>query len=246
MNDALATPAAGLSQTERFVDTFVAPSKTFQDILRSSSWWVLLIFMLLVGIAFSTAIDKKVGFAAVAQQQMSKNKMASDRIDALPPDQRASQYQAAATRTKYSTYGFGVFIILFALIVSLLWWIGLNFILGASTKFSQVLAVWMYAALPKTLMTLLAAGLLFAGVGLDNFDIQNPVGTNIGYYLPDTMPALKAAMGFIDIFALWSLALGALGTAIIARKKPSQTLMVVGGWWLLGMILVTAMAAIFS
>ena len=30
----------GLSQVERVVDTFVAPSKTFADILRSTSWWL--------------------------------------------------------------------------------------------------------------------------------------------------------------------------------------------------------------
>ena len=36
----------GLSQVERVVDTFVAPSKTFTDILRSTSWW--LPFLLLV------------------------------------------------------------------------------------------------------------------------------------------------------------------------------------------------------
>ena len=29
-----------LSQAERVVDTFIAPSKTFTDILRSSSWWL--------------------------------------------------------------------------------------------------------------------------------------------------------------------------------------------------------------
>jgi hypothetical protein len=30
----------GLSQVERVVDTFVASSKTFTDILRSTSWWL--------------------------------------------------------------------------------------------------------------------------------------------------------------------------------------------------------------
>ncbi|MGB7554313.1 MAG: hypothetical protein WBM04_08060 [Candidatus Korobacteraceae bacterium] len=29
-----------LSQAERVVDTFVAPSKTFTDIRRNATWWV--------------------------------------------------------------------------------------------------------------------------------------------------------------------------------------------------------------
>ena len=30
----------GLSEVERVVDTFIAPTKTFTDILRSASWWL--------------------------------------------------------------------------------------------------------------------------------------------------------------------------------------------------------------
>jgi hypothetical protein len=122
----------------------------------------------------------------------------------------------------------------------------LNFALGASTKYSQVFAVWMYATLPKSLMALLAAVLLFAGVGVDNFDMQNPLGTNPGYYLPDSSAVLKAALSFFDLFGLWALALAVIGTAIISGKKPSQTAMVVVGWWLFGMFLVVGMAAAFS
>ena len=32
--------ARGLSQLERVVNTFVAPTATFKDILRSTSWWL--------------------------------------------------------------------------------------------------------------------------------------------------------------------------------------------------------------
>ena len=42
MNDAAVVGGLGepgLSEVERVVDTFVAPSKTFADIGRSSKWW---------------------------------------------------------------------------------------------------------------------------------------------------------------------------------------------------------------
>ena len=38
----------GLSQIERVVDTFVAPKKTFTDILRSTSWWLPFLLLVLV------------------------------------------------------------------------------------------------------------------------------------------------------------------------------------------------------
>ena len=38
--EVLAVEGKPLSQTERVVDTFLAPTKTFADVLRSASWWL--------------------------------------------------------------------------------------------------------------------------------------------------------------------------------------------------------------
>lgn len=233
-----------LSEVARVVDTFVAPSKTFADIRRSASWWLPFLLIVVVSIFFNSAVGKQVGWETVARQQIEKNHFAADQINSLPKDQQAAQYQKAAARTKFVSYYLTPLIILFfAAVISLLWWASLNFGLGASAKFSQIFAVGMYAGLPKILIYLLAAILLYAGVGLDNFDMQNPIGTNIGYYLPATSPALRAAGSFFDIFGLWSLALAVMGTAIVTRKKPSQTAIVIVGWWILGLLLLTAVSA---
>ncbi|HEY4011104.1 MAG TPA: YIP1 family protein [Acidobacteriaceae bacterium] len=232
-----------LSQVARVVDTFVAPSKTFADIRRNASWWLPFLLSILVSILFVSAAGKQIGWETMAHQNIDKNHFAADRINSLPKDQQAIAYQGAAKQTEIVSYGFPLLILLFAAIVSLLWWASLKFGLGAEAKFSQIFAVYMYAALPKMLIYILAAILLYAGVGLDNFDMQNPVGTNLGYYLPTTSPALRAAGSFIDIFGLWALALAVIGTAIVTRKKPSQTAIVVVGWWLVGLMLATAGAA---
>jgi len=227
MQDVAVVPEGqGLSQAERFVDTFVAPSKTFTDILRSASWWLPFVFILLVGFVFNVAVDKKVGFDAVAQQQISANKFAAGRIDALPPDQKAVQLHAAAARTRVTSYGSGLIILLFGAVISLLWWASLNFGLGAKTTYSQIFAV-------------------FGGVGLDNFDMQNPLGSNPGYYM-DGVSGLKIALGFFDLFGLWALLLAVLGCAIVARKTMSQAAIVVCGWWVIGMLLLAGVTAAFS
>jgi len=244
MPDAVAaTEAQPLSQVARVVDTFVAPSKTFADIRRSASWWLPFLLIVVVSVFFNSSVGKQVGWETIAHQQIEKNHFAADQINSLPKDQQAVQYQKAAGRTKVVSYFTPVIILIFAAIISLLWWGSLNFGLGARAKFSQIFAVGMYAGLPKILIYLLSAVLLYAGVGLDNFDMQNPIGTNIGYYLPTTSPALRVAGSFFDIFGLWSLALAILGTAIVTQKKPSQTAIVVVGWWILGLLLLTAVTA---
>ena len=240
---AVASEGKPLSQVARVVDAYVAPSKTFMDIRRSASWWLPFVLIVLVSIFFTTAAGKQIGWETMAHQNIEKNHFAADRINSLPKDQQALAYQRAGQQTKIVSYAFPVLILIIAAIVSLLWWASLNFGLGARAKYSQILAVYFYAGLPKLLIYLLAAGLLFGGVGLDNFDMQNPIGTNVGYYMPTTSPALRAAGSFFDVFGLWALALAILGTAIVTRKKPSQTAIVIIGWWLLGLVITTAAAA---
>jgi hypothetical protein len=243
MTQAVVSEQPPLSQAARVVDTFVAPSKTFADIRRNASWWLPFVLSIIVSVFFVSAVGKQVGWETIAHQNVDKNHFAADRINSLPKDQQAAVYQKSAQQTKVVSYIFPVLGLIIALIVALLWWASLNFGLGARAKYSQILAVVFYAGLPKLLIFMLAAILLFAGVGLDNFDMQNPVGTNIGYYLPATSPALRAAGGFFDIFGLWSLALAVIGTAIVTGKKYSQTAIVVVGWWIFGLILASAAAA---
>lgn len=244
MPDAVAaTEVQPLSQVARVIDTFVAPAKTFTDIRRNASWWLPFLLTIIVSLFFVSAVGKQIGWETITHQNIEKNHFAADRINSLPKDQQAVAYQKAAQQTAVISYAFPVLGLIFAAIIALLWWASLNFGLGASARYSQMLAVVFYAGLPKLLIFLLAAVLLFAGVGLDNFDMQNPVGTNIGYYIPATSPALRAAGSFFDIFGLWALALAVIGTAIVTGKKASQTAVVVVGWWIVGLIMATAVAA---
>ena len=242
----VAQPAGGLSEGERVIDTFIAPGKTFADIRRKATWWLPFLIMALLAIPYTYAVDKKVGFDDVAEKQMMKNHFQADRINSLPADQKAVMIHKSAVVTKMSTYASAVFLLLFALIISLLWWLSTNFALGGQTTYWQILAIWMYSSLPKIFIYLLATVLLFAGVGTENFDLQNPAATNLGYFLPNASPAIRAAASFIDIFSIWSLVLATMGIAIVARKTKGQAAAVVFGWWILGMILTTAAAAIFS
>jgi hypothetical protein len=245
MTEAIAVPEGPqLSQIERVVDTFVAPSKTFTDILRSSSCWLPLVILAVMSVIFSYAVDKKVGFDTVAQQQLEKMPAQAAQVDAMAPADKARVIHARAVTTKVMSYGFVVPILIFVAIHTLLLWASFNFGLGASTKFGQVFATVIYAGLPKIFISILGTILLFAGVGIDGFDMQNPAGTNIGYFL--SSPALRAAGGFFDIFSLWSLAVLVLGMAIISRKSKGQAAIIVVGWWVIGLLVSTGFAAAFS
>jgi len=245
-DDVMVTPegGAGLSQVARVVDTFIAPSKTFTDILRSSNWLLPFLIMVVLAMGFGYAVDRTVGYTAVAEQQMSKNSMQADRMASMPADQKAKAIDMSAKFTRISSYCSFIFILIIVAIHALLLWATFNFGLGAKTKYGQVFAVIMFAGLPKAFVWVLSSVLLFSGVGLDNFDLQNPAGTNLGYYM--TSPTLKALGSGFDIFGLWSLALLVIGMAIISKKTIGQAAAVVVGWWVVGMLLLTGIAAMTS
>jgi hypothetical protein len=245
-DQALPIEGQPLTQGARVLDTFIAPTKTFTDILRSTSWWLPFVLMVIVSFASAFAIDKNVGFDRVAELAVEQSPTQADRLAQLTPDARAAQMHARTVGTKYSTYASGVFILLIALIFALLNWAGLNFGLGAKTTFGQNFAVVMYASLPRLFIGLLNIVLLYAGVNTENFDLNNPVGTNIGYYLTDSPQWIRAALGFVDIFGLWTLVLSIIGCAIIARKSYQQAAYVVVGWWLFFLLLTAGLVAAFS
>ncbi|MDE1160847.1 MAG: YIP1 family protein [Acidobacteriaceae bacterium] len=240
------TPEVGLSEVERLVDTFIAPTKTFMDIRRSSSWWVPFVLTCLLSWIFTFTVSKKVGWEAVAQQQIHASKSSADRFDQLPPETQAKQIHMAGTISTYIGYAMPVMFFIIMVVMTVVLWMSVNFGLGAETKFWQVFAVLTYAGLPKIFITLLSIILLWAGVGVDNFDIKNPVGTNLGYYLTDSPKWLQSFGSYFDIFSLWMLALMIIGLAVIGKKTKGQTAIIVLGWWALILLVSVGWAAVMG
>jgi hypothetical protein len=245
-DDVAVGQGAGLSEVERVVDVFFAPTKTFTDILRSTKWWLPFILMLLSTLSATVVVDRQVGFARVAENQIQQNPKQADAFNNLTAEQRAARLQGMAKGYRYSSYGAFLFILIFVAIGALLYWASFNFGLGAKTTFGQMFAVWMYASLPRLISGLLAIVLLMAGVNTDSYNMQNPVGTNLAYYMPDAAPWLRTILSFFDVIGLWVLALLVIGTAIVAKVSRGKAAVVVVGWWLLGMIVMTGIAVASS
>ena len=83
------------------------------------------------------------------------------------------------------------------------------------------------------------------GGNAEGYDYKNPVGTNLGYFLPDAAPWLRALLSSFDVVKLWSVVLQIIGMAIIAKKKIAQSAIIVGIFWLIG-VAMTVIGAAFS
>jgi hypothetical protein len=233
---------AGLSEVERVVDVFVAPSKTFTDILRSSKWWLPFVLMMIVTLASAFVVERQVGFARVVENQIHQNPKQEDQLSNLTPEQRAARVRGMSIGYRYTTYCAFIFILIFVAIAALLYWASFNFGLGARTTYGQMFAVWMYAGLPKLFIGLLTIVTLLFGANVDAYDMRNPVGTNLAYFMPDSSPVIRAILSFFDVVGIWSLVLLIIGTAIVAKVSRGKAAAVVIGWWVFGLVVSVGIA----
>ncbi len=249
MPDAVAQPEAStqpLNEIQRVADTFIAPARTFTDVLRSASWWLPWLIGVVVTLAFAFAIQQKIGWEKITENTIRQSPAQMQRIQQLPADQQAKALGFSTTITKYAFWATPALALIIALICAGVLMATINFGFGGRAKFGQMFAVWMYGTLPWAIQGILGIVTVYAGVDPDSFNLKNFVGTNIGYYLPPDLPHWLIALGTsLDVTTIWALILLTIGCAIIGKVKKGQAAIAVWGWWAL-IVLVKVVAAAFS
>lgn len=229
-----AVAATALSQGERVIDTFIAPSKTFTDILRNRSWWLPFLLSVIVTYGYAFALQTQVGWDTIASNAIKQDAKAAERMANAPAEQQATIQRFTVASLKYGMWATPLLFLLGTAVVALVLWGTINFLFGGRAIFGTVFAVWMYGTLPLLILTILTVVTLFAGMDKEAFNINNPVGTNLGFYLPpETAPWLMKLASAIDVFWLWAMFLVGIGLAIVAKVKKSAGLAAVFGWWVL-------------
>ncbi len=232
-------PEGGLSQLQRIVDTFIAPSRTFTDIRRNASWWAPFLLSLVFGMGFTMTAIHEIGYEKLTDGVIAQSASLQNSIDSATPAQAALIRATVESRFQYIVYSTPAVILIVGLLCSAVLLGTVNFGLGGEAKFGQMVAVWFYGTLPLMLISLLAVIAIFAGLSPDNFNIQSPVGTNIGYYIPSDSPQwLKHLLDSADVFSIWSACLLTIGVSITGKVKRGAAAAAVFGWWVAYVLLV--------
>ncbi len=221
-----------LSEPQRIIDTFIAPSKTFIDIRRNASWWVPWLIASVLGIGLFVAIDKKVGFEEAARKMLES----SSQFQSQPPEAQDRGVRAVAGFIKVSGYASPVIVLIYGLIIAAVLMATFNFGFAAEVPFSQSMAIVFYSWLPSCLSALIGFFTVWFG-NPEGFNLQNPVGTNPAYYMdPASTPKFVYTLltGF-DVINFWLIALMGLGFALNSKRKMSigTGITVVAVWYLL-------------
>ena len=254
MSTAAATPAtpevAPLSTAGRIVNTFVAPTKTFLDLKRKTTWtswiapWLVIVAM---SLTYAAVVSKKVGFEQVLQNNLEASPKRAAQLEKLPPEQRAQQMKVSLGITQAITYGFPLLVLIGAALVGGLLMATFNFGAGAEVSFKTALAIVMYSSLMGAVSDALAMVSLLAGADPEGFLIQNPVATNPAYFMnPADSPALYALAASFNVITIWKWVLYAIGFACVSKMSKGTTITVCFGWFLLITLIGVGFAAAFN
>jgi len=234
-----------LSEAQRVLDTFVAPTQTFADLRRSSNWLVPFLVITIATIALVFVADRKIGFEKIVENQLAMQPQQAARLDQLSVEDRARRMQTIVSFNRSVAYMYPIFILIFLVIIAAVLLATFNFGLGTEVTFNQSLAVCVYASLPSVIKALLAMLVLFIGAG-EAFTFQNPIASNLSGLFDPSSHFLYAAGLNLDIFNGWTIALTGIGFACLTRIKRSTCLGVLFGWWAVWVLAISGISAVFS
>jgi hypothetical protein len=237
--------APPLSEGARIVNTFVAPSKTFTDLRRSAAWWGPWILVSVVSLLFVYAVQRQVTFEQISKNQIAHSARA-DQFEKLPADQQARQLNLSSKIIGFTMFGSPLLILLVSLVTTVALWATFKVGAAADTTFGQAYAITLYAGLPGIVGGLLGVISLFAGANPEGFDINNPVGTNLAYYLdPETTGKFVRGMASsLDVLSIWTIILIGIGYACTSKVKRSTAITIVAVWYLVYKLAASALATL--
>jgi len=237
---------APLSEGARIINTFVAPTKTFNDINRKASWCVPWLLMAIVSLAVAFSVSQKIGWSQVSENQMRMQPKRMEQMEKMPAADRARAEKVGNAFSAGLAYGWPIMRLIGLVLVALVLMFTFNFGAGAQISFGKSLAVAMYANLPIMLKGLLVIAFLYAGlVQPDQYISQNPIGTNLGvFFKPGT--AMYALGSSVDLFEIWILTLAAIGFACVGKVKRGTAFAIVFGWYAVLALAGAGIAAMFS
>lgn len=227
---------------------FYRPTRAFESIARRPSWWLPFLFTVVVLYLFYFGVTAKVGWRQVYENNLRLAPKQAQQMESLSPEQRANSEKIAVGFTQGVWLGMPLLTLLFAAIEAAILLGTINFVFAGKANFWQVYAVTWYAGLPGLLKFLLAILALMVGLDPESFQMNNPAGTNLGYYLSptDTPKAFYTLASQVDLLTLWTLVLMGIGLAIVARTKRSSGLLAVFAWWIIIVLIAVAASAAFS
>jgi hypothetical protein len=218
------TATPGLSEPQRIINTFVAPSKTFEDIRRKASWWVPWLILAIFALGVGVVLNKKIDWEQVVRQQRETG-MGASTFQSLSKEQQDQQISIGAKVAGYVVYAAPVFSLIAGLILAAILLATFNFGYAAEVSFGQSMAIVFYSWLPEVIRAIFTVITLLLRSDTEGLNPNNLVGTNVAYFLDkaNTSKFVYGMAGALDVITIWTIILVGIGFSVNAKaRKLSQ------------------------
>jgi hypothetical protein len=237
--------APPMGEVGRITGVLIDPKKAFAAIAAKPSWIVPVVLMIVMGLAFVYLFTSRIGWDRYFHQMAETN----SRMQQMDAQARENAIGMQVKFGPIAGYVLGVIgPPLMALIVGevtlLMCKLG-----GAALTFKQTFAMGAWASMPRVIAGILAIVVMFIK-NPEDFNLQNPLAFNLGAFMeppPNSGKFIYSLATSIDLFAIWSILLLAVGISVAARKVSfSKAVILVATPWIIWILVASSFAGMFG
>lgn len=214
-----------------------SPQATFEGLSRKPSWLLPLLLYMGLMFLYLYSLVHLMGFEKFMRSTLGPN----------PTDQKVQQIEQFIKMVDEKP-GWAALLYINPAVIGLLFPVVLAGILllvvtltGGTSSYKKVLSVIAHILFATTLVTtIFAVGPLLISGDFDRFDIQNPIASNVGFFLnPAEMNKfIYSLASSIDLLSFWMIFLLATGLTAVSENLKKRTayicLIVLWAVWILG------------
>jgi hypothetical protein len=208
-----------MGEFSRLTGVFFEPKKAFADIVERPRWFVPMLLVIIASLAYTISLGQRIGWERIIDQQMQSQ------LAHMSDQQRAAMEQSRPLQLKIASVsgyvgaliGVPVYYLAVAGILLLI----VNGMMSAGVKFKQVFAIMCYSGLPGIIFIVLATASMYMKSNPDDFNMQNPLPFNPGFWMSPDTPAkfLHSLANSLDLFSIWAIVLIAIGLKAAGGKR---------------------------
>jgi hypothetical protein len=239
-----APPEPVMSILSRSVAVFARPAQAWAGLERRGQWWFPLVLGVLVSLVGTGLTYQR---ALVPTQIAQMERMVES--GQIPPSalDGIEEQLSSPVRVGITLASIVVAIPVMTLLFAVLPWLAAGFMLGRKFRYRDAFVVTAWSGLVGLPAQILTSVLAWTNETMTSLHI------GFGVLLPPEDPPSKLMVGlgtFLDQgigpFALWSLAVLALGTAALSGAPRRSVILVLGGIWLLVIAIFSVLAAVLT
>lgn len=233
----------GDSSFGRLVAVLLSPEQTFEAIRERPTVLLALVVLVILSLASGLLLTQKMDMDEVVREAIAQGgrQVSEEQIE-----------QGVEMQEKFgwlfAILGSVVFLPAGYLLVALVLWVVFK-LLGGELPYKSSLSTTVHAMMPTAVAGLISLPIILtrSEVSYDDIKTGSVLASNLGVLAgEETGTAVRTLLASVDLFSLWTVALLAVGFAVVARTSRATAGFTVGGLWVVWVLIKVGWVSIFS